>query len=231
MTKKTLLLIEDDVPLAQLTVSYLQRQGYQLCHATTVAQAVQLPKSFRPSLIICDVMLPDQSGFAASGLLVSRFQCPLLFLTALDSTDDQITGLTLGACDYIVKPVQPALLLAKIEANLRKTSVPPVLQLKIGSLLLDKALQQLTIAGEQISLTTMEFALLWIFAQQPAQVLSREYLFEQIVGRPYDGMDRAIDAKVSRLRKRLQELAIPGLELVTVHGRGYQMCFPPLDSL
>lgn len=229
MIARTLLLIEDDVPLAQLTVSYLQSQGFQLYHSTTIGNALQFPRSVTPSLIICDVMLPDQSGFSAIRQLNERYNCPLLFLTALDSIEDQITGLSTGACDYIVKPVQPALLLARIEANLRKVSYPLQVRLQIGTIALDKALLQLIVAGEAVSLTTLEFAMLWIFAQQPAQVLSREYLFEQLVGRPYDGMDRAIDAKVSRLRKRLLELAIPGLELVTVHGRGYQMCFPAMD--
>ncbi len=226
MSARSLLLIEDDVPLARLTSSYLQGHGFQLTHTTTVAAALLLPRTWQPQLVICDVMLPDTSGFSAAQALLERFQCPLLFLTALDSTEDQITGLTAGACDYIVKPVQPALLLAKIEANLRKVSATPLRRLQVGRVSLDKNLQQLLLDSQSIALTTMEFAMMWIFAKRPGQVLSREYLFEQLVGRPYDGMDRAIDAKVSRLRKRLQELAIPGLELVTVHGHGYQMSFP-----
>lgn len=221
-----LLLIEDDVPLAELTCAYLLKQGYQVLHVADIGAALKLAPPLPVDLLICDVMLPGRSGFMAFDELVQKFECPLLFLTALDGIDDQVAGLQLGACDYIVKPVQPQLLKARIDANLRKQ--PHKLkqqphQLTLGNITLDRQLHTAVCGATRFMLTTKEFDVLWVFARHLGQVLSREYLFEQVVGRPFDGLDRAVDSKVSRLRRSLQQQPQWGLELVTVHGRGYRL--------
>lgn len=221
-----LLLVEDDLPLAELTVTYLTKQGYQVLHVTDTHAALKLNPSLPVDLLICDVMLPGRSGFAACQELVQKFECPLLFLTALDGIDDQVAGLQLGACDYIVKPVLPKLLKARIEANLRKHPMKHQAkshQLTLGNVTLDRQLHTASCGDTRWVLTTKEFDVLWVFARHLGQVLSREYLFEQVVGRPFDGLDRAVDSKVSRLRRSLQQQPVWGLELVTVHGKGYRL--------
>lgn len=219
-----LLLVEDDLPLAELTAAYLVKQGYLVCHAADANNALKLHPTLPVDLIICDVMLPGRSGFSAFTELVQKFESPLLFLTALDGIDDQIAGLEIGACDYVVKPVQPKLLVARIEANLRKHQIQMQSHhLLLGKLLLDRQLHSVSYGEHKWLLTTKEFDVLWVFARHQGQVLSREYLFEQVVGRPFNGLDRAVDSKVSRLRRSLQQQPQWGLELVTVHGKGYRL--------
>lgn len=216
-----LLLIEDDVPLAELTASYLIQQGFSVQHLSRAEQLSQLALSSHFDLIICDVMLPGFSGFDICQDLLLRFNCPVIFLTALDEEAQQIKGLELGASDFIVKPVRPALLVARINANLRKHSAISQHELRLHDLHLNRANHLLRVQQQQVKLTTKEVALLWIFASHNGQVLSREFLFEQLIGRQYNGLDRTIDVKISRLRAKLQSLNIAGLDISTQVGQGY----------
>lgn len=226
-----LLLIEDDLPLAELVCTYLQQHQFSITHLDNVESALLLPNPSQYELLLCDVMLPGQDGFNAYPQLNATFNCPMIYLTALDSENDQIKGLELGACDYVVKPVMPALLLAKIKANLRKNQpAANHSDFKLHDLQLNANLQTVTLKGESLSFTTKEFSLLWIFALHAGNVLSREFLFEQYVGRAYDGLDRAIDLKISRLRKRLDELNVDGLKITTIHGKGYIFNYLPQSS-
>lgn len=226
-----ILLIEDDQPLAELVCTYLTQEGYKLIHLDNAEDALIRRDTDEFDLIICDVMLPGQDGFSIYPQLAASYPCPIIFLTALDNHADQIRGLNLGACDYLLKPVVPPLLLARIKANLRKQqSSSSRSKLKLHDLFLDPNLQQVNLGDEALSFTTKEFSLLWIFALHAGKVLSREFLFEQLVGREYDGLDRAIDLKISRLRKRLDELNVPGLAITTIHGKGYLFNYLPTQS-
>ena len=216
-----ILLIEDDIPLAELTASYLQQQGFTVHHLSRAEQIATIALSSHFDLIICDVMLPGSSGFEVCQDLLLRFNCPVIFLTALDEESQQIKGLELGASDYIVKPVRPALLLARINANLRKHAAVSQHEIRLQDLHLNRASHLLTVQQQQVKLTTKEVALLWIFASHNGQVLSREFLFKQLVGRQYNGLDRTIDVKISRLRAKLQSMQIKGLDISTQTGQGY----------
>ncbi|WP_369743582.1 response regulator transcription factor [Pseudidiomarina sp. PP-1MA] len=220
-----LLLIEDDQALAQLIVDYLQEQHYQVLHFTSIEESLRLANRQAIDLIICDVMLPGVNGFQGIARLTSHFACPLLFLSALSSQREQIMGLELGACDYITKPVDPSLLLAKIKANLRKTKATSNPTLLLGDIEFNRQRRSMHYQQQVCEFTHKEFALLWMLVLHCNQVLSREYLFEQTVGRRYDGLDRTIDLKISRLRKKLEQAAIPQLELMTVYGQGYSLIY------
>ncbi|WP_028762454.1 response regulator transcription factor [Shewanella colwelliana] len=228
MTTPKILLIEDDLDLAELTVLYLSQQGFELTHVESAEEVSQLDRTEHFDLIICDIMLPGQDGFSLFEALAERFRCVIIFMTALDGQQEQIKGLELGASDYIVKPVDPELLVARIRANLRKGQTNPQSKtLAIHDFHIDFTKQQLSIAGLPHKVTTQEFSLLWIFAQHHGEILSRESLFEQYVGRPYDGLDRAIDLKISRLRKKIEGYQIEGLTIKTVHGQGYLFNYQP----
>ncbi len=232
MTKPKILLIEDDLDLAELTLLYLTQQGFDLTHSESAQAVAKLPEDQRFDLIICDIMLPDTDGFSLFAELQQRYQCVIIFMTALDGQHDQIKGLELGASDYIVKPVNPELLVARIKANLRKMPGEAKSEaITLHDFTIDHTHQQLSIAGKAQKVTTQEFDLLWIFAQHPGKVLSREFLFEQYVGRPYDGLDRAIDLKISRLRKKIDSYQIAGLTIKTVHGQGYLFNYLPQTSV
>lgn len=224
----SLLLIEDDAPLAELICTYLTSEGFDIAHVSTAEDGLAVLNKRQFDLILCDVMLPGQSGFEIFPQLSQVSTCPLIFMTALDTSDDQVHGLDIGACDYIVKPVIPSVLLARIRNLLRRQhnqSTPQIWQQQ--KLTLNRSQQLLSFEEEHFQLTTQETTLLWIFVHEINQVLSREYLFEQFVGRDYDGLDRAIDLKISRLRKKLDNLNIPGLSIKTVHGRGYLLTYSP----
>ncbi|WP_372871424.1 response regulator transcription factor [Shewanella sp.] len=217
----TLLLIEDDLPLAELICTFLENNGFKLLHASSVEAAFKLLPGKTVSLVICDVMLPGQDGFSAFPKLSRIVAAPIIFMTALADNEDEIRGLELGAADYISKPVAPALLLARIKARLKSTAKDDNQIWQRQDLILHKAHQQLCFADKNYPLTTQETDLMWVFVHHLDQVLSREYLFEQIIGRDYDGLDRAMDLKISRLRRKLEKITIPGLSIRTVHGRGY----------
>lgn len=227
-TLTQILLIEDDLPLAELVCTYLTQEGYKPIHIDNGEDALVRLDTDNFDLIICDVLLPGLDGFSIFPQLTATYPCPIIFLTALDNYTDQISGLNLGACDYLLKPIVPPLLLARIKANIRKHHhTLGRSQLKLYDLFLDPNLQQVNLGNEALSFTTKEFSLLWIFALHVGKVLSREFLFEQLVGREYDGLDRAIDLKISRLRKRLDELNVPGLAITTIHGKGYLFNYLP----
>lgn len=217
-----ILLIEDDLPLAQLIEEYLVAHGFLITHIAKGldAKKVTTPESF--DLILCDVMLPDIDGFNLKNILEQTFHCPIIFMTALSDDEDQIRGLELGAIDYIVKPVEPNVLLARIKANLRKTK-PLKSQdiLTISDLELNKNQKVATVANKPLDLTSQDFDLLWVFAINQGKVLSREFLFQAIIGREYNGMDRTVDARTSRLRAKIDSFKIPGLVIRTVWGKGY----------
>ncbi len=217
-----ILLIEDDLPLAELIQEYLNSQGYAITHIAKGLDVHKITDSASYDLILCDVMLPDIDGFNLKDVLEQKFVCPIIFLTALSDDEDQILGLELGAIDYIVKPVEPNVLLARIKANLRKTKAhSPQDNIVISDLVLDKHNQVATVNNEPLDLTSQDFELLWIFAQNQGKLLSREFLFQAIIGREYNGLDRTVDARTSRLRSKLESFAIPGLIIRTVWGKGY----------
>lgn len=221
----TLLLIEDDLPLAELIVTFLSNQGFELIHAPSVESALKKVQGTRISLVLCDVMLPGQDGFSAFPTLSQSLAAPVIFMTALADSEDEIRGLELGAVDYISKPVVPSLLLARINARLRGSAPEDKLLWQGHGFSLHKAHQQLHYREQHFPLTTQETELLWEFVHRLDEVLSREYLFERFIGREYDGLDRAMDLKISRLRRKLEHIAVPGLSIRTVHGRGYLLSF------
>ncbi len=229
MNNPKLLLIEDDIALAELTVTYLEQQGFALIHTESAEAALSLP-SQDFDLIICDVMLPGEDGFSVFTALKQQYPCPLIYMTALDGQEEQIKGLDIGASDYIVKPINPELLNARIRANLRKSLIPASKVINLHDLTIDHSQQKITLANHPLKFTTQEFGLLWIFSNRHGQVLSREYLFEEYVGRPYDGLDRAIDLKISRLRRKVDSYNIAGFSIQTVHGQGYLFHYQPSNT-
>jgi len=217
-----LLLIEDDLPLATLIGQYLCQNHCDVVHVASGEEATQVADLSNFDIIICDVMLPDTTGFELFEFLNQKTQCPVLFLTALDESKDQIFGLELGAADYIVKPTDPKVLLARIKAHLRQSSKLLVdKKIIINDMLFDNSLKQIQHGGIVIPFTVQEFEVLYILAQYHLHIVPREYLFKQIIGREYNGLDRAIDLIISRLRKRLEELKLNFITIRSIRNKGY----------
>ncbi|WP_185235474.1 response regulator [Teredinibacter franksiae] len=218
------LLAEDDKRLAELVKDYLESHDFQVVVEDvghTVPRAVQ---SLNPDIVILDVMLPGKDGLTICKEIRPRYDGPILMLTARDSDVDQVSGLEYGADDYVIKPAEPRVLLARIRALLRRYQQPEEkeqTEIHFGALSLFVSSREVRLRKEVVALSSHEFDMLLTFAKQPGKVLSREYLFNIIYGRPYDGMDRTIDVRVSQLRKKLGDCSDEPTRLKTVWGRGY----------
>ncbi|MEO2267475.1 response regulator transcription factor [Pseudoalteromonas pernae] len=219
------LLIEDDKELANLISRFLSQNGLDVTTVNTIAQFKTGYSQFHPDIILCDVMLPDGNGFELFPMLKKNFSCPVLFLTALDSDRSQIKGLNLGANDYLIKPIRPEVLLARVNNSLRLSGKGEASK-AIGPVKLDTAHRTLICHNQQINLNDDEIRLFTLFFQNYPTPLSRETLFKEIIGREYDGLDRAADLKISRLRRKIRDHGIEGLDIISIRGEGYLLQIP-----
>lgn len=229
MTNKTsvkkILLVEDDRQLSNLIKDFLESEGFhvkQEFRGDTVAKRVEL---FTPDIIILDIMLPGKDGFAVCKDLRPGFNGPILMLTAKGTDFDQVLGLEIGADDYVIKPVEPRVLLARVTALLRRGQLPgeanEVSDLDFGKLHIRRGSRQVTLNDENIELTSQEFDLLWLLSSKAGEVQNRDYIYKAVVGREYDGMDRSVDVRISRLRKKLCDSNETPFRIKTIWGQGY----------
>ena len=226
INKHQILLIEDDQPLAELVADFLEQHEFDVTIAEDGQNALTLLANNPIDLILCDVMLPDQDGFSLIKELLSIGQYPVLFMTALSDTRSEINGLDLGASDYLIKPIDPPKLLARVRANLRKVKQPESTDvIKLHDLTLNHSHMTVTYKQQLLPLTNQEFELLWYFASRGDSLVSRETLFIDIIGRDYDGLDRAADLRISRLRKKLETIGATDLRIESIRGKGYIFYF------
>ena len=223
----TILLVEDDVRLSALVVEYLQNNGLQVETEFRGDTAVQRILALNPDLVILDLMLPGLDGFEVCKQVRPGFSGPILMLTAKDEDIDQVVGLEIGADDYVVKPTQPRLLLARIRALLRRTSTSQTApsdkpgKLNFATLHIDYHSRVVSHDQQTIDLTTTEFDLLWFLASNAGKILSRDQISEALTGVEYDGLDRSIDIKISKLRKLLNDDPTKPKGIKTIRGQGY----------
>jgi DNA-binding response OmpR family regulator len=218
-----ILLIEDDHGLARSISGYLNEQGFVVKHFTNGDNLEALISGGTTDLILCDVMLPGTNGFEIAKSIRHKFMGPYLFMSALSDQFHQIKGFELGADDYICKPVEPELLLARIRACLRRYGQQEEAKhiIQIENLTVDNVNRKAKVDDETISLSRYEFDLLWLLALNQGKQISREFLFLNTVGREYDGLDRTIDGRVSRLRKKLEQYINLRCQVETIWGQGY----------
>ena len=220
-------LVEDDDGLANLVKDYLELQGYRVSIENNGDNAVSRILDEKPDIAILDIMLPGKNGLDICRELRAQVDLPVMMLTARTDEIDQVVGLEVGADDYICKPVQPRLLMARINALLRRSqhshsdSEENSNELKFGKLLIQAAKQEVYFADEGLELTTNEFELLVHFARNADQVLTRDDLLSQLRGFGYDGLDRTVDMLVSRLRKKLGDDPSKPRKIKTVWKKGY----------
>ncbi|WP_185967965.1 response regulator transcription factor [Thalassotalea sp. PS06] len=224
MAAKTykLLLIEDDIPLAELVSDFLNDYEFEVTCVNSGQEALKVVSENQYDLILCDIMLPDMDGFELLPNLPFGPQVPILFLTAMTDSMSQIKGLNAGAADYILKPVDPEVLLARVRANIRMVERRgQATSLTLGNLFLDKTTATATYHGKALDLTAQDFAIIWYFAQRGDDVVDRDSLFTDIIGRTYDGKDRAADLRISRLRKKLSAVGLDELTIISIRNKGY----------
>lgn len=218
------LLVEDDRRLAQLVKEFLEANDFQVYVEDNGNRVLRQLQNLNPALVILDLMLPGRDGLSLCQEIRPGFGGPILMLTARDSDLDQILGLEYGADDYVIKPAEPRVLLARIRALMRRYYQQEEREqeaLSFGQLTIQPVSRAVALAGEPVSLSSHEFDLLFTLASQAGRILSREFLFNQIYHRDYDGLDRSIDVRVSQLRKKLKDASDNPTRIKTIWGKGY----------
>ncbi|NMP33562.1 response regulator transcription factor [Thalassotalea sp. M1531] len=229
MNKNTVLIIDDDVELTQLIEQYLSTNGYQVFAYHNGKHINEHIDLHQPDVIVLDLMLPDIDGLTICKNIRSSFNGAIVMLTALGDDIDEVTGLEVGADDYLAKPVKPRVLLAHLRAQIRRqTKIQQVTQESCifcfeGKIKLDAGNRTVLNGNENVSLSSAEFDLLWLLAKQVGHIVKRETLHEKIFRLPYDGIDRSIDLRISRIRKKLgDDSKVPAI-IKTVRNVGYQL--------
>jgi len=226
-----ILIVEDDERLADLTREYLESNGLTVSLETHGGAAVERIRNEQPDLVVLDLMLPGEDGLSICRRVRPHYTGPIIMLTARTDDLDQVLGLEMGADDYIGKPVQPRVLLARIRAMLRRVETVPVaseggngeepVRLQFNDLIVDRAMREAWLSDDSIDLTSAEFDLLWLLASNAGRVLSREEIFTALRGIEYDGQDRSIDVRVSRIRPKIGDDPIHPRRIKTVRSKGY----------
>jgi DNA-binding response OmpR family regulator len=222
-----ILLIEDDARLAELTATYLEQNGLRVATEARGDRALERFARERPRLVLLDLLLPGKDGLSICRELRRVNETPILILTAKDTDIDHVIGLEAGADDYVMKPVDPMVLLARVRALLRRaergsgnaTERKP--DLMLGSLRISETSREVWLQGNPVPLTTQEFELLSLLAHRAGELVSRDEVFRTMRGIDYDGLDRSIDGRVSKLRRKLGDDAAAPTRIKTVWGKGY----------
>ena len=225
-----ILIVEDDERLAALTKDYLESNGLKVSIEGDGSRAIERIKTEQPDLVVLDLMLPGEDGLAVCRIVRPYYKGPILMLTARTEDLDQVLGLEMGADDYVAKPVRPRVLLARIRALLRRVTDGPDEEVAVsgsenrltfGNLVVDSAMREAWLEGQSIGLTSAEFDLLWLLSSSAGKVLTREEIFNQLRGIEYDGQDRSIDVRVSRIRPKVGDDPMNPKRIKTVRSKGY----------
>jgi len=227
--KPRILLVEDDLKLAALVKEYLESDQFEVDVESRGDTAANRILTDKHDLFILDVMLPGLDGFEVCKRVRPDFDGPILMLTARSEEVDEVIGLETGADDYMSKPVRPRLLLARMRTLLRRVQLnetPRTISeecalIELTNLQIDATQRSVLLKGHPIYLTTAEFDLLWFLAQRPGEVVTRDQIFEKVIGMPYDGLDRSADLRITRLRKKLGDDGKQPSRIKSIRSVGY----------
>ena len=221
---KHILVVDDERRIAEIARDYLERAGYRVTTAGNGADALAFARTLQPDLIVLDLGLPRMDGLDVTRTLRKQSTVPIIMLTARVDESDTLIGLELGADDYVTKPFSPKELVARVRAVFRRIDAAPERGdiIRAGDLTLDKGRMKATAGDQAIDLTPTEFELLATLARQPGRVFTRAQLLDAIRGVQVESFDRAIDAHVKNLRRKLEPDPRNPRYVLTVHGVGYK---------
>jgi two-component system response regulator RegX3 len=221
-----ILVVEDEESLADTVRYNLEREGYAVAVASDGRAALDRFRSERPSLVILDLMLPEMSGLDVCRQIRQISNVPIIMVTAKDSEADKVSGLELGADDYVTKPFSVRELVSRVRAHLRRlemrTDAPEEDVLRGGPISLDVAKHEVLVRGQTVGFPPKEFELLEVFLRRKGRLLTRDFLIEEVWGAGYFGDTKTLDVHVKRLRKKLEQDPHQPKHLVTVRGLGYK---------
>ncbi|MBN2044906.1 MAG: response regulator transcription factor [Anaerolineales bacterium] len=227
MKGKTILIVEDEPNIAEVVSLYLERADFKVRVARDGLAAMTILEERIPDLIVLDIMLPELDGFAITRWLRERSNVPIIMLTARRDEIDRISGLELGADDYVVKPFSPQELVSRVRAVLRRTSQAEIQPqdaqpVTAGNLTIEPLSRTATLQGETLTLTAKEFDMLHLFASRPQQVFTRDQLLDRVWGEVEYIDPSTVTVHVRRLREKIEEDPSSPTRLITVWGVGYK---------
>lgn len=238
MMAKKILVVDDEKPISDIVKFNLDKEGYDVVTAYDGEEALKKVESESPDLILLDLMLPKIDGLEVARQIRKEHDTPIIMLTAKDSEIDKVLGLELGADDYVTKPFSNRELVARVKANLRRTSASTTAsneedeanrELQVGDLTIHPDAYTVSKRGENIELTHREFELLHYLARHLGQVMTREHLLQTVWGYDYFGDVRTVDVTVRRLREKIEDNPSHPEWLVTRRGVGYYLRNPDAE--
>jgi DNA-binding response OmpR family regulator len=221
----TVLVVDDEPKIVQLARDYLEHAGFAVLTAGDGPSALQSARTRQPDLIVLDLGLPGLDGLEVMRAIRGSGSTPIVVLTARDTELDKLLGLEVGADDYVTKPFSPRELVARVRAVLRRSerAVAPAERIEVGELVLDVPRLRTTVAGRSVELTATEFQLLATMAREPGRVFTRSQLLDAVHGVAFDSYERAIDAHIKNIRRKLEPDPARPRFVETVYGVGYRV--------
>lgn len=225
--KYTILVVDDEEKITEVVRSYLQHNGYLVHTVSNGSQALEAFEKTQPDLLILDLMLPDLSGEELCRTIRKKSDIPIIMLTAKVEEENIVSGLLMGADDYITKPFSPRQLVARVAALLRRASkdtVPlsSILEFNGGDLRIDTVLREVKKRGSIVNLTPNEYKILLSLGKRPKRVFTREELVALAFGQDYEGYDRSVDTHIKNLRQKIEDDSKVPSYIMTVYGVGYK---------
>lgn len=219
---KKILIVEDEANIRELLRLYLEREGYTVLEAENGVEGIKKWKSDKPDMLLLDVMMPVMDGLEVCREIRAESDVPIIMLTAKGETADRVSGLEMGADDYIVKPLEMPEVIARVRAVFRRIAPDDAPEkLSFDNLVIDKQAYDLVIKGKRVDAPPKEIELLYFLASSPNRVFTRAQLLDEVWGFDYFGDTRTVDVHVKRLREKLEGVS-DKWELKTVWGVGYK---------
>ncbi len=228
----TVLVVDDEPKIVQLARDYLEHAGFAVLTAGDGASALHAARVRQPDLVVLDLGLPGVDGLEVMRTIRATGSIPIVVLTARDTELDTLLGLELGADDYMTKPFSPRELVARVRAVLRRSerSTEPGDRIEAGDLVLDAPRLRTTVLGRSVELTPTEFSILAAMAREPGRVFTRSQLLDSVHGVAFESYERAIDAHVKNIRRKLEPDPARPRYLLTVYGVGYRVADPEVQA-
>jgi two-component system alkaline phosphatase synthesis response regulator PhoP len=226
---RTILVVDDEPKIVRLARDYLEQAGFAVVTAGDGPGALAAVRAAKPDLIVLDLGLPELDGLDVTRLVRKESSVPIIMLTARGEETDKLVGLELGADDYMVKPFSPKELVARVRAVLRRGEAVGAADAQVvhaGDLVLDIPRMRVTVSGQPVEVTATEFQLLSTLARQPGRIFTRAQLLDAVHGVAFDSYERAIDAHIKNLRRKMEPNPHEPRILLTVYGVGYKLAEP-----
>ncbi|MFC5587503.1 response regulator transcription factor [Sporosarcina soli] len=217
-----ILIVDDDPHMRELVGLFLRPAGFEIVESSDGVEALATLESMKADLVILDIMMPNMDGWELCREIRKQYDIPLLMLTAKGDTTQKVKGFELGTDDYLVKPFEPAELVVRVKALLKRYRIAISQTVQIGGLMMDRNTYEVLVENRRVELPLKEFELLFKLASYPGKTFSREQLIEDIWGFDYEGTDRTVDVHINRLRERFPDTT-SGFKIRTIRGLGYRL--------